>query len=191
MCKAGGKIAGRGRDWICPIHQSSGQYIEEMHVLQGPAESPSCRCEHVLICPSFPYSSTVAVLIHPLLHLPGRPGQQRAGGAVCGATDTEVQVTDYGNGTWAALYRSGGTVVPVNATGNLFGSNCSSFPGTLRLLASNPDLRGPLLYVPPSFQANLDNLGLGSLITAGALPPPLTTCVCGPASVTPPFFAPW
>lgn len=89
------------------------------------------------------------------------------GFAVCGAADTQVVVTDFGNGTWTTVYSVGGVVVPLNSTGPLFNKTCAAFPGNLQLIATNSQRLPATTYNGPEFQAYLTALGLGSLITAG------------------------
>jgi hypothetical protein len=51
---------------------------------------------------------------------------------------------------------------------NLFGrALCGSFPGTLKLLVSNPWNLSADAYREPDFQAYLETMGLGNIQSAG------------------------
>jgi hypothetical protein len=92
--------------------------------------------------------------------------------AVCGTATTGVFIADLGNGQCESSFIKGDGSPQTAGTcsANLFGANCSTYLGSLSLFIQNKENRPAATYVQPTFQKWLDALGLGGVVTAGAVP---------------------
>jgi hypothetical protein len=93
--------------------------------------------------------------------------------AACGLVATNVFITDLGNGKCEYLFVKGDATPQVGGDCtnpiNLFdGLICQTYLGAIFMLIQNADSLPAATYVPPDFDIWLTNVGLGSIVTAGA-----------------------
>eukprot|EP00884_Botryococcus_braunii_P012373 jgi/Botrbrau1/21136/Bobra.0061s0030.1 len=91
-------------------------------------------------------------------------------GVQCGNVSTFINVRWFGNGFCNVFAISTGTQDgSKNCTSNIFGKNCTRYPGALILTALNTDGLSAQNYSVPNFQSTLVALGLGNLETVGSV----------------------